>query len=184
MRRSTAKTLLALALTGAGSAIVVSFKATDSTVVDPSVGATPTAVAGTTGDVDGAFGSASSGAAGSSPSASAAGASPSATSPLAAATLADGTYTGAAVSEPWGDFQVQAVVSGGQLVDVVVVSSPQDRHSTRINSAAVPILTESAIATQSAAVDMVSGATWTSQSYATSLQAALDQAKAAVAAAG
>lgn len=65
------------------------------------------------------------------------------------------------------------------MTDVVVVSAPQDGHSSRINSQAVPTLTQSAIAAQSAEIDMISGATWTSQSYATSLQAALDQAKAA-----
>jgi uncharacterized protein with FMN-binding domain len=43
----------------------------------------------------------------------------------------------------------------------------------------VPTLTQSAIAAQSAKIDMVSGATWTSQSYVTSLQAALDQARTA-----
>ena len=66
----------------------------------------------------------------------------------------------------------------------MLVSSPSDNHSRRINSQAVPILTQAAIAAQSANIDMVSGATWTSESYATSLQAALDLAKAAVQSAG
>lgn len=92
---------------------------------------------------------------------------------------ADGTWLGAAVAEPWGTFQVQAVVSGGQLTDVVVVSAPGDGHSSRINSSSIPVLTSQALAAQSASVDAISGATWTSQSYATSLQAALDDAAAA-----
>jgi uncharacterized protein with FMN-binding domain len=170
MRSSTAKSLVALALTGAGSALVVGFNTTAPIV--PSLpgemsSATPSATPGsggasatpTTGQVD-------------------------PTSPSVAAVYADGTYQGAAVDEPWGTFQVQAVVSGGQLVGVELVASPQDRRSARINGVAVPILTESAIATQGATVDMVSGATWTSQSYATSLQAALDQARTPLATAG
>jgi uncharacterized protein with FMN-binding domain len=183
MRRSTAKILVALALTGSGSAIVVGFKATDPIVAslpDQASSATPS---GTSGP-GGASTTGSSGQVDPTQASSAAAASPAATSPSVAAGYADGTYQGAAVEEPWGTFQVQAVVSGGQLLDVELVASPQDRHSSRINGIAVPILTESAVATQSAAVDMVSGATWTSQSYATSLQAALDQAKAAAVAAG
>jgi uncharacterized protein with FMN-binding domain len=95
------------------------------------------------------------------------------------ATYADGTYAGAAVNEPWGTFEVQVTISGGQITDVSLAAAPRDRHSSSINSQAVPILTEEAIAAQSANIDMLSGATWTSQSYITSLQAALDGALAA-----
>ena len=70
------------------------------------------------------------------------------------------------------------MISGGHLVNVQLLSEPSDRHSTQINNIAVPMLTESAIASQSATVDTVSGATWTSESYAESLQAALDAARA------
>jgi len=80
------------------------------------------------------------------------------------------------VSEPWGPFQVQVVVSGGKITNVSVVESPGDRHSSRINNVAVPLLTQSTLATQADNADMVSGATWTSDSYATSLQSALDRA--------
>jgi uncharacterized protein with FMN-binding domain len=181
MRRSTAKSLVALALTGAGSAIVVGFHTTDRVVASPPSGAAAT-VSGTT--ARGASGSSSGGQTSPSATSPVAAATPTATSPSAAAAFADGTYPGAAVAEPWGTFQVQAVVSGGQLVDVQLIASPQDRNSSRINGIAVPMLTEAAIASQGASVDMVSGATWTSQSYATSLQAALDDARAAVAPAG
>ena len=61
----------------------------------------------------------------------------------------------------------------------MLVAAPQDGHSSRINEEAVPVLTQAAVAAQGASVDMVSGATWTSRSYATSLQGALDQARAA-----
>ena len=89
----------------------------------------------------------------------------------------DGTYLGTAVPEPWGTFQVQATISGGRLTDVALVQGPGDGHSSRINGAVVPMLTRAAIAAQGATMDLVSGATWTSESYATSLQAALDAAK-------
>jgi uncharacterized protein with FMN-binding domain len=182
MRRSTAKSIVALALTGAGSAIVVGFHTADPILASPSSGVGST-MSGASG---GASEPAAAGQASPNPTSSVAESTPTptATSQSASAVYADGTYPGAAVDEPWGTFQVQAVVSGGQLVDVQLIASPPDRHSSRINGVAVPILTESAIASQGTAVDMVSGATWTSQSYATSLQAALDDARAAVAAAG
>lgn len=168
MRRSTIKSIAAIALTGAGSALVVGFRTSDVSITsaDGATSAAGSSSAGSTSAANGqpdttGTGSTTTGAAG-------------------VGQYADGTYQGAAVDEPWGTFQVQAVISGGKLTDVVLVSSPADNHSSRINSQAVPILTQSAIAAQGANVDMVSGATWTSQSYATSLQAALDQAKAAV----
>jgi uncharacterized protein with FMN-binding domain len=50
-----------------------------------------------------------------------------------------------------------------------------DQRSARINTSAEPILREEAIATDSADVSVVSGATYTSEAYAASLQSALDQ---------
>jgi uncharacterized protein with FMN-binding domain len=73
---------------------------------------------------------------------------------------------------------VEVTISGGQITDVSVVSEPSDGHSNRINTIAVPILTQSVLGAQTTNVDLVSGATWTSESYLTSLQAALDQAAA------
>jgi uncharacterized protein with FMN-binding domain len=161
MPRSNVKPLAALVLTGIGSALVAGFQVPASSVAT-TTGATTTGAAATT-------------------TAAAAGTTSGASTTTASATqYADGTWTGTAVSEPWGTFQVQAVVSGGTITNVVVVASPQDGHSSRINSQAIPVLTQAVIAAQGAEVDAVSGATWTSQSYLTSLQAALDQAAAAV----
>lgn len=159
MRTSTVKSLAALALTGAGSALIIGFQVPDTPVVAATSATISSATAST--------------------AAATAAPSTSTTAVASAATYADGTWTGQAVQEPWGTFQVQAIVSGGRVTDVVIVSSPQDDHSSRINSQAIPLLTQAAVAAQSADVDMISGATWTSQSYATSLQAALDQAKSA-----
>lgn len=88
----------------------------------------------------------------------------------------DGAWTGTAEYTEWGDVQVEATISDGRLVDVVVLQAPSDRKSTTINDGAVPILEAQAVDLQSADLDIVSGATYTSGTYADSLQAALDQA--------
>lgn len=90
---------------------------------------------------------------------------------------ASGTYTGTAVSTEYGDVQVQITVQGGRVTASTAVQVPWDNaRDRRINSNAVPILNGEAVAAQSAQIDMVSGATYTSQGYVESLQAALDQA--------
>jgi uncharacterized protein with FMN-binding domain len=178
MNTRNAKSITALALTGIGSALVIGFQVPATANAAPVTEASTTA----TGTATTSSGTAttSSGTAAASPTTTAAASSSTSTTAVAAATTyADGTWTGSAVSEPWGTFQVQAVVSGGRITDVIVMSSPQDNHSSRINNSAVPTLTRAVIAAQSASVDMISGATWTSQSYETSLQAALDAAQAA-----
>ncbi len=86
------------------------------------------------------------------------------------------TATGDAVAIPWGDVQVAITVEGDDIIDVETLAVPTgDRHSQRINANAEPILREEAIASDSADVSVVSGATYTSEAYATSLQSALDQ---------
>ena len=94
--------------------------------------------------------------------------------------IADGTYVGAASSNRWGTVQVQAVYSGGVLVDVQILSYPDgERKSVSINESALPQLIEWSLTAQSADVDTVSGATYTSDSYRESLQSAIDAAAAA-----
>ena len=184
MRRSTIKSIAAVALTGAGSALVLGFRTSDPAVTAAGAGSGVESASGTSGTTASGTGSANTGSAGTSSGAAATADTGATTSAAGTGQYADGTYQGTAIEEPWGTFQVQAVISGGKLTNVVLVSSPSDNHSRRINSQAVPILTQGAIAAQGANVDMVSGATWTSDSYVTSLQAALDQAKAAVHTAG
>jgi uncharacterized protein with FMN-binding domain len=95
----------------------------------------------------------------------------------AGGTYGDGTWTGEAASFRWGTVQVQVVVSGGRVTDVVTLQSPDDdRRSQQINQRALPTLRSEALAAQRADIDMVSGATDTSGGYIQSLQAALDQA--------
>ena len=93
-------------------------------------------------------------------------------------TPATGTtqYTGPLAADPFGNVQVQITVSGGRLVDVVALALPVGGHSGRISNYVAPILRTQALAAQSASIDGVSGATYTSRAYAASLQGALDQA--------
>ena len=87
------------------------------------------------------------------------------------------TIVGPVESNDYGDVQVQIVVRAGQLVDVQALELPSDRRrSQEISDYAAPYLREEALQARSANIDIVSGATYTSVSYAQSLQAALDQA--------
>ncbi|PNW08228.1 FMN-binding protein [Microbacterium testaceum] len=93
--------------------------------------------------------------------------------------LTDGTYTGQAANTRFGPVQVQITVSGGAITDVQVPQYPSESgRDQQINSRALPVLVKETVQAQSAEVDMVSGATYTSTGYRTSLQSALDQARA------
>jgi uncharacterized protein with FMN-binding domain len=93
--------------------------------------------------------------------------------------LQDGTVTGETVATRFGDVQVQVTISGGTIVDVTALELPSgDRRSAQISDAVEPVLREEALAAQSAEIDLLSGATYTSRAYAQSLQSALDQARA------
>ena len=90
----------------------------------------------------------------------------------------NGTYNGAVESYFYGNTQVAAVISGGQLSNVTLLQYPTDRNTSRqISNQAMPILTAEAIQAQSANVDIVSGATQFSQAFAQSLASALNRAK-------
>ena len=87
------------------------------------------------------------------------------------------TIVGPAVSNRYGDVQVEIVVRNGQLADVEAVELPSDHaRSQYISSVAGPELRSEALQARSANIDVISGATYTSEGYAQSLQSALDQA--------
>jgi uncharacterized protein with FMN-binding domain len=87
------------------------------------------------------------------------------------------TLTGDSVQTRWGPVQVRITLKDGRLTDVTAVSCPQDNPRDRqINSYALPQLTREALTAQSADIDTVSGATYTSDGYRRSLQSALDSA--------
>ncbi|MBK9725264.1 MAG: FMN-binding protein [Actinomycetales bacterium] len=88
-----------------------------------------------------------------------------------------GTFTGDAVMTRFGAVQVQITVADGSITKSVVTQVPwTDRRDQEINSRAVPILNSEVLSAQSADIDMVGGATITSQAYIQSLQSAIDQA--------
>lgn len=103
---------------------------------------------------------------------------PPAQSGTAAKSYKDGEYTGAVTDAFYGNVQVKAVVKNGKIADVQFLSYPNDRrNSIEINSQAMPLLTQEAVQSQNANVDIVTGATATSQAFVQSLQSALDQAR-------
>ncbi|WP_371597200.1 FMN-binding protein [Streptomyces sp. NBC_00564] len=88
-----------------------------------------------------------------------------------------GTLTGTAVQTRYGPVQVRVTLKSGKITDVTAVTYPQDNpRDQQINSYAIPQLKREAITAQSANVDTVSGATYTSDGYRQSLQSALDSA--------
>lgn len=100
------------------------------------------------------------------------------TSDTTAAAYVDGTVTGPVVSTRYGDVEVQVTISGGVITDVTALQMPaDDRRSASISARAEPLLRASSLEAQSADIDMLSGATYTSEAYAMSLQAALDQVR-------
>ncbi len=89
----------------------------------------------------------------------------------------DGTYAGQTAQTQYGPVQVQITVSGGKLTDVTALQLTNDGgRSVMISQQAAPILRQEALQAQSAQIQAVSGATFTSEAYITSLQSALDQA--------
>ena len=104
------------------------------------------------------------------------GATPTPAATKAPAKKGSGTFTGALVPEPFGEVQVQITMSGCKITDVTVLQMPTHGRSGFISQSVAPILQSEALAAQSANIDTVSGATYTSDAYAQSLQSAIDQA--------
>jgi uncharacterized protein with FMN-binding domain len=104
--------------------------------------------------------------------------SPSVSAPAATAPSATGrTFVGDVADTRWGPVQVEITVSGGKIGDVRVLRSPDANHrDIQINNAALPVLVQETLAAQSAQIDAVSGATYTSDGYIRSLQSAIDRA--------
>jgi uncharacterized protein with FMN-binding domain len=87
------------------------------------------------------------------------------------------TVDGAVVSTPYGNVQVRLIHAGPRITDVRALQlTDSSQHSVSISAYAAPILRREAISAQSGQIDVVSGATYTSEGYQTSLQAAIDAA--------
>jgi uncharacterized protein with FMN-binding domain len=87
-----------------------------------------------------------------------------------------GTVTGSVAQTEYGPVQVRITLRGGQITKAEAVQAPSGGRSSQVTDNAVPKLNQQAVTAQSADIDAVSGATYTSAGYKQSLQSALDQA--------
>jgi uncharacterized protein with FMN-binding domain len=87
-------------------------------------------------------------------------------------------YNGKLVATKYGPIQVRITVSAGKITDITAVATPAGSPRTeKINADALPQLRARALSAQSADIDTVSGATYTSAGYRESLQAAITSAR-------
>jgi uncharacterized protein with FMN-binding domain len=87
------------------------------------------------------------------------------------------TIQGPSVDMQWGPIQVTVKVKGKKITDISATYPTERPRSQFINSQAIPWLKQEVLQAQSANVQLIGGATMTSEAYAQSLQAALTQAK-------
>lgn len=163
MPRLPRRALAAIFSTAVGLAFIFSFKTPDGPPVPLSNPRTPTATTRPP----------SSGTRGSIPTPRPSGPGTGGSSTTA---LRDGTVVGPEIEMRFGPVQVQVTIAGGRITDVTPLALPTGGRSGRISSYAAPTLRSEALNAQSAAIDIVSGATYTSAAYSQSLQSALDQA--------
>jgi len=92
-------------------------------------------------------------------------------------TYKDGTYTGTTVTHRYGSVTVTVTISGGKITNVTAQAvSDGDRRSSSINTQAIPMMKTEVLSANSAKVSTISGATYTTTAYITSLQSALAKA--------
>ncbi|MEU1005042.1 FMN-binding protein [Streptomyces tibetensis] len=111
-------------------------------------------------------------------SAQAAGQAPPAAAGQAPQGGVNGAVTGDAAQTQYGAVQVRLTMSNGKITQAEAVQAPKGGRSDQITAGSVPRLNQAVVAAQSADIDAVSGATYTSAGYKKSLQSALDKAKA------
>ncbi|RJQ82101.1 FMN-binding protein [Amycolatopsis panacis] len=88
-----------------------------------------------------------------------------------------GTYDGGAADTRYGPVQVEITYTAGRITAARTLRTPSESgRDIEINNAAVPTLIQETLQAQSAHIDTVSGATYTSEGYAESLQSAIDAA--------
>jgi uncharacterized protein with FMN-binding domain len=151
--------------TVAGLILLLSFKTPDTTKLRGPVAVIPTP--------------ASQGGGGSSPSPSSASAQTSPSPSTSGSGYRDGQYTGQDFQTQYGDTQVKIIVSHGRISDVQALQLPFDRQrSLQISDYVRQPLHDEVLQAQSAKIDTISGATYTSDAYAQSSQSALDKAHA------
>jgi uncharacterized protein with FMN-binding domain len=162
------RVVLALGGTVAGLVMLLSFRSHTASTASAGV----TAGSGGTGTSPGASSAAGSG----SSASSGAGA---ASAPVSAGSGTGTAVTGDAIATPYGPTQVQVTLNAGKIVKVTVLQHTDDGvNSQMIDGHALPLLNNETLAAQSAKIDAVSGASYTSAGYIKSLQSALDKASA------
>lgn len=93
-------------------------------------------------------------------------ATPSSTPTPSKAALADGTHTGKSIPTDYGDIQIELVVSQGKITAVNILKRPgNESRSIEINTNAIPRLQSEILTAQSANVNAISGATFTSEGF-------------------
>ena len=171
MRRA----VLAFGSTVAGLILLLSFRSHTATPASAGVSAAGTSSKSSAG----AAGNGSSGGSGGGSMAGSAApsASPSAADGATGGTTAGGkVVTGEVVNGPYGPSQVAITLSGGKITKVTVLQHTDDgENSQQIDGNALPKLTAETLTAQSAKIDAVSGASYTSAGYIKSLQSALDK---------
>ena len=97
------------------------------------------------------------------------------TTVVAAGGKRTGQFDGPAIPTQFGDVQVRVILKAGRITDVQGLQMPFDhRTSAEISQQAQPLLHDEILQAQSANIQLLSGATYTSDAYQRSLQAALD----------
>lgn len=158
----------ALVLTAAGLALLLSFKTPSAPNTAP--------ISGSANIVAGAPAATSAGVSTASTSGSSTAAGSTGTTTTSGSAKA-GTYTGTATQTRYGTVQVQVTVATGKVTNVVALQYPSSNsHSSSISQYAVPTLISETLQAQTAQINAVSGATYTSQGFVQSLQSALVQA--------
>jgi uncharacterized protein with FMN-binding domain len=167
MRRA----LLTLGGTAAGLAALLSFKTHSLAAAAPEATSTPSASAATSQPMASGAGSSSA-----SPAASKKASAP-ASKASASSPATTRTVTGTVANTQYGPMQVQLALAGTKITKVTVLQRTNDgAESDEIDDNAIPKLTSETLAAQSARIDAVSGASYTSSGYIQSLQSALDKA--------
>jgi uncharacterized protein with FMN-binding domain len=96
--------------------------------------------------------------------------------PTPTSRAANGSFTGADIQTQFGDVQVRITVTSGRITDVSALQMPTDRaRSAEITQYVTPVLRSEVIQAQSARIDVISGATFTSEAYAESVDDAMRQ---------
>jgi uncharacterized protein with FMN-binding domain len=102
-------------------------------------------------------------------------ASASSSSSVTTSTVKSGTFTGPSVNVNYGNVQVKITVVNGRITDAVAVKAPSGKND-RYTNMSVPVLKQQTLKAQSANIQGVSGASYTSYGWFTSLQGALADA--------